>query len=250
MNFQFFSQKPSASPQFRSQKPSASSSSSNNADVTVLLDGMVLIRNHRKNLSLQQDLVDYCTNIFRGKEEEIDGLETDSLKTPKAFLDVPFEKFKSDFSQQFCFDMLNIAKEASPVLKDFEDQLKLVQMCYYTQRGRLGWHRDRIDGLTDEQQNLITSPVVSVSLGNDATFSYKKSWKDPEIDIVLKSGDVVVFGGPQRMVWHTVKKVHDITTKPKLLDMRGFDGRINLTFREGTYYPENLNASAPPSKTN
>ncbi|KAL9655129.1 hypothetical protein ABK040_008907 [Willaertia magna] len=161
---------------------------------------------------------------------------------------VPFELFKNNFTEQFCYNPLQIAKKQCPILNNYEDKFKVTQLTYYTKKGKLGWHRDRIQGLTDEEQLLITSPVVSVSLGNECVFSYKPNgWKDKEISVHLKSGDIVVFSGPQRMMWHAVKKIYGDETKPNGLNMRGLDGRINITFREGTYYPEN---SSPSSSIN
>ncbi len=58
---------------------------------------------------------------------------------------------------------------------------------------------------------------------------------DLEHEMILRSGDVVVFGGPSRMIYHTVKKVY-ANTVPQNITMRHFAGRFNITFREGTYY--------------
>ena len=45
----------------------------------------------------------------------------------------------------------------------------------------------------------------------------------------LDSGDVLVFGGPARMLFHGVTKIHS-HNRPKGLVMA--PGRLNLTFRE------------------
>ena len=45
----------------------------------------------------------------------------------------------------------------------------------------------------------------------------------------LDSGDVLLFGGPARMLYHGVVKVH-ANHRPKELVM--IPGRLNLTFRE------------------
>ena len=45
----------------------------------------------------------------------------------------------------------------------------------------------------------------------------------------LDSGDVLVFGGPARMLFHGVTKIHT-NNRPKGLVLA--PGRLNLTFRE------------------
>ncbi|KAG2392410.1 hypothetical protein C9374_012662 [Naegleria lovaniensis] len=226
---------------------SSASSSSNmeqeSISFKVILDGLILITSYREDYDFQQELIDYCIRALKGEENSINGVEElPSLETPffKCFLDIPFESFREDLIDKWCHTPLAAAKDASPILKQCEDKFKIVQLCYYTTKGKLGWHRDRISGLTEEEQAQLTSPVVSISLGNDCIFSYKvNGYKDVEHDLHLKSGDILIFSGPQRMMWHTVKKVFCNDTRPKTLNMRGLEGRINVTFREGTYYPDN-----------
>jgi len=80
--------------------------------------------------------------------------------------------------------------------------------------------------------------VVSVSIGDSCDFAYSmERSSDSEIalgaarpkTIRLDSGDVLVFGGPARMIFHGVTKVH-ANNRPKSLCM--VPGRLNLTFRE------------------
>jgi alkylated DNA repair dioxygenase AlkB len=49
----------------------------------------------------------------------------------------------------------------------------IVLVHYYTDKGKLGWHRDRLLGLSPEEQDTITSPIVSFSLGDRARFAYR-----------------------------------------------------------------------------
>ncbi|GIL84065.1 hypothetical protein Vretimale_11035 [Volvox reticuliferus] len=49
----------------------------------------------------------------------------------------------------------------------------------------------------------------------------------------LESGDLLVFGGPGRMIFHSVSKVHPNTAPPELVRATGLrPGRLNLTFRQ------------------
>ena len=74
------------------------------------------------------------------------------------------------------------------------------------------------------------SPVVSVSIGDACDFAYKDDPGDTERCVVLGSGDVLVFGGPSRLIMHAVPKIYP-NTCPKGLVMPQ-KGRLNLTFRQ------------------
>jgi alkylated DNA repair protein (DNA oxidative demethylase) len=79
----------------------------------------------------------------------------------------------------------------------------------------------------DEDERDLTAPIVSVSLGLPAIFLFggKKRGDRPR-RIGLESGDVVVWGGPDRLAYHGVAPLaegdHPLTGHC----------RINLTFRK------------------
>jgi alkylated DNA repair protein (DNA oxidative demethylase) len=84
---------------------------------------------------------------------------------------------------------------------------------------RLSLHQDK-----DERD--YGQPVVSVSLGLPATFQFggmKRS--DRPMKVPLQHGDVVVWGGPSRLVYHGVLALQD--GEHALVGRR----RFNLTFR-------------------
>lgn len=90
----------------------------------------------------------------------------------------------------------------------------------YGAGARMGLHQDR-----DEQD--LTAPVLSVSLGDDALFRFGgASRRDPTRSVTLRSGDVVVLGGPARLAFHGVDRVLAGTS---CLVPGG--GRVNLTLR-------------------
>jgi len=94
---------------------------------------------------------------------------------------------------------------------------------YYACGARMGSHRDE-----DEQE--ARAPVVSVSLGDDATFHIGGPERaGPKQRLVLRSGDVVVLGGAARMAYHGVDRIHSGTSS---LIAEG--GRFNLTLRRVT----------------
>ncbi len=85
---------------------------------------------------------------------------------------------------------------------------------------RLTLHQDR-----DEDDRI--APIVSVSLGLPATFLFGGfARSDKTVRVPLAHGDVVVWGGVDRMRFHGVLQVKD--GRHELLGAR----RINLTFRK------------------
>lgn len=90
----------------------------------------------------------------------------------------------------------------------------------YVTGAKLGMHQDR-----DEKD--AWSPIVSVSLGVPAVFLWGgKRRSDPVRRLRVENGDVVVWGGPARFVYHGVAPL-----KPGEHPLTGAT-RINLTFRK------------------
>ena len=89
----------------------------------------------------------------------------------------------------------------------------------YSPGARLTAHRD-----ADEQN--FAQPIVSVSLGLPANFAFYGLTRGGKAKTVgLVDGDVLVWGGPSRLVYHTVRPV-----KPGAHPLTG-GFRYNLTFR-------------------
>ncbi|VVE60142.1 alpha-ketoglutarate-dependent dioxygenase AlkB [Pandoraea anapnoica] len=88
----------------------------------------------------------------------------------------------------------------------------------YTLDARLTLHQDR-----DERE--LGAPIVSVSLGLPAVFLWGGLQRgDRTRRVRLEPGDVVVWGGPSRLVYHGIASVEG-----------SFDAqavRFNLTFRQ------------------
>lgn len=77
-------------------------------------------------------------------------------------------------------------------------------------------------------------PVVSFSIGDSADFLYGDERNiDKAEKVVLKSGDVLIFGGGSRHIFHGVTTINPGTAPAALLEETYFrPGRLNLTFRE------------------
>ena len=88
---------------------------------------------------------------------------------------------------------------------------------------RLGIHQDG-----DEPAD---APVVTLSLGDSCVFRLAGVDRRtaPFTDIDMRSGDLLVFGGPNRLIHHGVPKVHPDTAPPGL-DLP--PGRLSITVRE------------------
>ncbi len=94
---------------------------------------------------------------------------------------------------------------------------------FYRGPARMGLHQDK-----DEQ--ALSAPVVSVSLGDEAQFRIGgTSRKDPTRSVKLSSGDVVMFGGPARLAYHGIDRIY-----PGSSSLIPGGGRINLTLRRVT----------------
>jgi alkylated DNA repair protein (DNA oxidative demethylase) len=89
----------------------------------------------------------------------------------------------------------------------------------YAPGARLTAHRDA------DEQNLA-QPIVSVSLGLPASFAFYGLTRGGKgRSVALTDGDVLVWGGPSRLVYHAVRPV-----KPGHHPLTG-GYRYNLTFR-------------------
>ena len=91
---------------------------------------------------------------------------------------------------------------------------------FYDADARMGLHQDR-----DEAD--FSCPVVSISLGDDALFRVGNVERGGTTESVwLRSGDVLVMGGPARLVHHGIDRV-----RPGSSSVLEGGGRINLTLR-------------------
>ncbi|XP_076960533.1 DNA N(6)-methyladenine demethylase ALKBH1C-like [Bidens hawaiensis] len=116
---------------------------------------------------------------------------------------------------------------------------KLPSMCpdicivnfYPPVYGRLGLHQDCDESNDSLRRGL---PVVSISIGDTAEFLYGRTRDKYKAEsVLLKSGDVLIFGGKSRLVFHGVKQVLPNTAPLELLQETALrPGRLNLTLRQ------------------
>ncbi|KAK9066056.1 hypothetical protein SSX86_015458 [Deinandra increscens subsp. villosa] len=105
---------------------------------------------------------------------------------------------------------------AETAIKDAQAHLdvpdELPSMCpdiclvnFYSIAGRLGIHQD-----CDESSNSLRRglPVVSIFVGVASEFWYGHSREEDKLSgVLMESGDVLIFGGKSRLIFHGVKKI-------------------------------------------
>ena len=103
----------------------------------------------------------------------------------------------------------------------FEPDAAIVNL--YAPGARLGLHQDG-----DEPSD---APVVTISLGDTCVFRMAGVDRRtaPFTDVLLASGDLLVFGGPNRLIHHGVPKVLN-GTAPAGLGLP--PGRLSITVRQ------------------
>ncbi|MGX1564075.1 alpha-ketoglutarate-dependent dioxygenase AlkB family protein [Streptomyces sp. NPDC055506] len=124
----------------------------------------------------------------------------------------PFPEWLGDLGRRAVQDTLG-----DPVTAAYDIAL----INFYDGDARMGMHRDG-----DEKSE---APVVSLSLGDTCVFRFgnTETRTRPYTDVELRSGDLFVFGGPSRLAYHGVPRVHGDTAPPGL----GLTGRLNITLR-------------------
>ncbi len=94
---------------------------------------------------------------------------------------------------------------------------------YYGGAAKMGLHQDK-----DEED--FAAPVLSVSLGDSGVFRVGgTARKDPTQRVELKSGDVFVLSGADRLAFHGIDRILAGTS-----DLLEEGGRFNLTLRRVT----------------
>ena len=115
---------------------------------------------------------------------------------------------------------LDVARRAAAAggFPDYDPDACLINR--YVAGAKLSLHQDK-----DENDDY--APIVSVSLGLPAVFLWGgKRRKDPVRRLPVENGDIAVWGGPARFIYHGVSPLkdgqHPLTAAT----------RINLTFRK------------------
>ncbi|KAK4284286.1 hypothetical protein QN277_001140 [Acacia crassicarpa] len=159
-----------------------------------------------------------------GNKRSIDGCEPPNI--PDEFRDLAIlaiEEAQNVSKKKFR------AANVEDVLPSMSPDLCIVN--FYSAHGRLGLHQDRDESRDSLHRGL---PVVSFSVGDSAEFLYGEERDLEKAEkVVLESGDVLIFGGKSRFVFHGVSCIIPNSAPRELLEATGLrPGRLNLTFRQ------------------
>ena len=92
---------------------------------------------------------------------------------------------------------------------------------FYGPHAKMGLHQDK-----DEQD--FAQPIITICLGDSADFLIGGPKRaDRPRALLVQSGDVIAMGGPARMLFHGVRRIH-----PGTSPITGVTGRYSLTFRK------------------
>lgn len=190
------------------------------ADVTVLAPGLVLVRNalsepEQKQLATQAQRLGRRKNGFR----KADGTYNADAARGRIYERTTFlpRCFRS-----LCLRSVAVAMKEDEAMPSCEPSHCLIN--HYTSTKGLLWHRDIYANDGDDDH-----PIVNLSVGASCLFGVEDD-RGRTRKVHLRSGDALLFGGPQRFAKHAVLKV--------MLDetpawMRPEDCcRLSFTFRE------------------
>lgn len=203
---------------------------------TALDDGLVLFQS-RLAPGEQRELWQMCRNLSDGAVPMYTPTVRGGRKMSVGMLCLgkhwngltyKYEACRSDFdglpAPEIPARFADIARAAATEA-GFTMQPDVCIMNYYSSEARMGVHQDK-----DERPETIAAgiPIVSVSLGDAARFVVGGvSRRERTRPLTLRSGDVLVMGGPSRLRYHGVTRILSGTapegTGP---------GRFNLTFRQ------------------
>ncbi|XP_027904998.1 uncharacterized protein LOC114164497 isoform X1 [Vigna unguiculata] len=226
-----------------------SGSSNNNGNGLSLRPGMVLLKGYL-SLNDQQKIVERCRELgvgVGGFYQPGYGEET-KMHLKMMCLGKNWDPHTSQYGERRPFDGAkppHIPPEFQTLVSNaLRDSNALVpqnrlpsispDICivnFYSQTGRLGLHQDKDESEDSLRRGL---PVVSFSIGDSALFLYGDH-RDPDKaeKLQLESGDVLIFGGPSRNVFHGVTAIHPNSAPNLLLQHTNLrPGRLNLTFRQ------------------
>ena len=121
-----------------------------------------------------------------------------------------------------CSQAVEMAKAVDPAMPEMTCTHVLANL--YTNSDGLVWHRDiyENDGTSDH-------PVVNLCVGASCRFGYKHQDEDPDQEVILRSGDCLIFGGRCRLMKHAVLDVM-LDDCPEWMKDSPF--RLSFTFRD------------------
>jgi len=197
------------------------------SDSGVIEPGLVLLRGALP-IELQLTLADAA--VCWGQAEGEEGFYTVDDNTGERVLNAENSRGRiydhisrfPEFVVNVCNDFVQQARQLDPAMPDMTCTHLLLN--YYATTQGLQWHRDiyENDGTADH-------PIVNITIGSACLFAFMHTDGDPKREVVLESGDVLLFGGPCRYIKHAVTEV----ILDRLPESWPYPpGRFSFTFRD------------------
>ena len=178
--------------------------------VEVLRPGLVVVR---RALSDMQQLNLTKAACALGARAAPDGFfDKDGLPNSRAYrgrIYSALHDYPTWVNEDVCQRSVSLCREKDTTMP-MTVPTHVLLLCYMNGEG-VGWHRD-----VYENDGEADKPVVTVNLGNSCDFIFKDDHVAPKTFLTLESGDVLLFGGPQRHAMHKVERVNEGTC-PELL---------------------------------
>lgn len=122
---------------------------------------------------------------------------------------------------KLCLDYVNQARQIDNKMPEMNPTHLL--LLYYANSNGMYWHADN-----EKNDGDNNHPIVSISIGNTCSFGLKLFGRS-ESAVLLESGDILIWGGPNRMLFHCVYEVL-MNTCPSYLPIQNV--RLNFTYRD------------------
>ncbi|KAK1433726.1 hypothetical protein QVD17_10641 [Tagetes erecta] len=146
------------------------------------------------------------------------------------------KRYRNDGSEPppIPYELVSLAETA---IRDAQAHMdELPSMCpdtclvsFYPSSGYLGIHQDCDESFESLERGL---PVVSIFLGESVEFLYGYT-RDHLDCVILLSGDVLIFGGKSRAIYHGVRELFCDTKCGPLLDVTALRlGGLNVTLKQ------------------
>ncbi|KAK1436745.1 hypothetical protein QVD17_02527 [Tagetes erecta] len=214
----------------------------------VLQPGMILFKKYL-TLMAQVDILNICQGgalgpggFYQPSNESGDKLQLRMMCYGRNWDPTTgyVRRYRSDGSEPplLPYEFISLAENAIQDAQSQTSEVELPSMCpdicvasFYEDLDQLDLHQD-----CDESSNSLRRglPVVSISIGNTMQFVYGHTNNENKLDsVMLESGDVLIFGGKSRHIFHGVRKLHPDLGPSELYQQTGFrSGRLNLTLRQ------------------
>lgn len=177
--------------------------------------------------NLQQDL--YVPSTKYGKMN----LQMNCLGWHWNAIDYKYYKVRNDVDgksvERVPESLSGLGSRYSSYIFPYHNPIWDICICnFYIPGATLGMHRDNSES---ERALSLGHPVVSISIGATCTFRVGGLTRNaPQKDVLLKSGDVFIFGEDARLCYHGVPKIHQDGKIPFGKSLN--NGRINFTLRK------------------